>query len=546
MARRKPAAARSAAASSVKQTNPSAIKAPATPLPTWQWWLLAAAVPIYLLASRLTLDFWADEVYTIYDFAAQPVARIVTDYSAPNNHILYSLVLHPLAVVTQREIWLRLPSFLFAVATLAIIFRLVHRLAGLSAAVAGTLALGLNVMFLTHAVQVRGYSLSMLLAAWLMDLAAPRAQPARLAKLLSITLAGAAFLYVMPSNAIFLAPLAVAAVVLAWRLATPLAESRRRPIPWSVVISWFAAWPLALAAYLPILKQVRAAAGGAGGPLDWSSLMELIRDVYWAAGHDLLPLLIALPVVVYRLLRTRSVPSTPANKEKETATPPAITLLALMTAMLIAPLMACWLLGSTPFVRNFCPLLPTLAVGVGWFAGILLGDNAAITGKADPRGALPWVALVLVFAVMLPPVLRYPGRLDAVRSQRFAQDGYYNYYAADFEPSRVARYLGSKIRPDEDFLVLYADGDQYNLAHYLQLAGIPIPPKRLTETSPGKARAKIFCVVPEFAQWDELAKIAGVGVEQLRKYPLVERAGYFRIYASPEPVEISIPGSISR
>jgi hypothetical protein len=48
--------------------------------------------------------------------------------------------------------------------------------------------------------------------------------------------------------------------------------------------------------------------------------------------------------------------------------------------------------------------------------------------------------------------------------------------------------------------------------------------------------------VPEYAHWGELAEIAGLPVEQLRKYPMVKRVGYYRIYASPEPVELSLAG----
>ncbi|MBL9122543.1 MAG: hypothetical protein JNG90_02845, partial [Planctomycetaceae bacterium] len=212
----------------------AAIPAPSSRLAPWQWWLLAAAVPIYLLASRLTLDLWADEVYTLYDFAAQPIARIISDYSAPNNHILYSLVLHPLALVTQREIWLRLPSLGFALGTLLLVFRLALRTSGVTSAIGATLALGLNVMFLTHALQVRGYGLSMLLLAGLLELAIPGAPGStRRHRLVLVPLVGAAFLYVLPTNALFLAPVGIAAVLLAWRSAGAADPGlRARRMPW--------------------------------------------------------------------------------------------------------------------------------------------------------------------------------------------------------------------------------------------------------------------------------------------------------------------------
>lgn len=553
MARRKPIPARTAPGSHATPAADRGGTAGRAPIAAWQWWLLAAALPIYLLASRLTLDLWGDEVYTLYDFAARPVAQIVTDYSAPNNHILYSLLLHPLAVGTQAEPLLRLPSLLFAVATLALVFRVAWRVSGVKAAVTATLALGLNVMFLTHAMQVRGYSLSMLLAAWLMDLAIPLAGDARnptgtsplstsgrLVRYLSIVLAGAAFLYVMPSNAIFLAPLGVAAVKLAWnRRKEQAGSSRLGGLPWRVGLAWLLAWPLALLAYWPVAAQVRAAGGTLAAPLAPRALVELVENVYWAAGHDLLPLLIAVPIVLYRLARARASAQHQELSPTADGPTPSSCSLYLLAAMLVGPLVVSWMLGTTPFVRNFCPLLPAVALACGWLVSAALGDFGGGNRQATARPALSWVAIGLTVVMLLPAVLLYPGRLEAIRTQRHAQDGYYNYYAANFEPARVARYLGAAIDTDEDFIVLYADGDQYNLGHYLARAGLPLPPKRLTDRAPGPVRARLFCVVPELAAWDEVAELVGLPVDELRAFPVVESAGYYRIHASPHAVELA-------
>lgn len=542
MARRK----RSSAGSPRSAGNEAAGASPSNPrqsqLAPWQWFVICASVPIFVLSSRLTLDLWADEVYTLYDFAAQPVSTIVSDYSAPNNHVLYSLLLHPLAVRTAAEPLLRLPSLLCAIGALIILFRLAWRLSGPTAAVSATLALGLNLMFLTHAVQLRGYGLSMLFSAGLLELAVPRDKPNGAGRLLLIAALGAAFLYVIPSNAIFLAPLGAAAVVLAWRSVkqpSPLEAndhpffSRRELL--ATAAAWLSAWPLALAAYWPILDQVRDAAGGAAAPLSPQALSALIGAVYWAAGHDLWPLAFLLPAIACSLawLRRR-------QADADSHGPPHgwLPMCCLAVAMLAAPFALCWLLGTTPFVRNFCPLLPGLALVVGWLMSVALRplDSAAATQRAPNAGA--WIALAGLMALLLPQVLLYPGRLEAVRSQRFAQDGYYNYYAANFEPSRVALRLAQEIQPNEDFMVLYADVDQYNLGHYLARAGLPLPPLRLTDTASGRTQARLFCVVPELADWDRLAEIAGVPADELRSFPLVERAGYFRVYASPGPVEI--------
>lgn len=514
-----------------------------------QWWLIAGALPIWLLASRLTLDFWEDEVYTLYDFAVLPISQIVSDYSAPNNHILYSLVLHPLAMLSQSEPLLRLPSLLFGVATLWIVFRIALRTLGAGAAVGATLALGLNVMFLTHAVQVRGYGLSILLAAWLLDRAIPEtgADDARRLSLVparwngphwrsaSIAIGGAAFLYTIPTNVLFLAPLTIVALVLWW-----WQRASEKTPRWSSPLGWLLAWPLAFLAYWPVLAQVLAVGGAGQLPIWVSVLTSPIGDVYWAACHDLWPLGIALPVVIYRVVHSRRGAHTASAAAAHDAAARRATL-AVCAAFLVGPFLLCAALGTAPFVRTFCPMLPALALAVGWYLSVMLQVASVLVGRRDARQALPWSSLIVAAVVLLPPVLRYPDKLDAVRTRRFAQDGYFNYYAADFEPSRVASYLQNSIHPGKDFLVLYADRDHYNLVHYLNLAKLPLPPNKLTADATGKVRAEVFCVVPELAHWDELAHIAGLRVEQLRSFPLVHRVGYYRVYASPQPVEWYLP-----
>src|ERR1700760_4745004 len=93
----------------------------------WHWFVLAAAAPLVHCASRLNLDLWHDEIYTIDYFVSRGPAFVVTDYSAPNNHILFSLVMWPFYLLSESNFCLRLPSFLFTFGTLGFVFRLANR-----------------------------------------------------------------------------------------------------------------------------------------------------------------------------------------------------------------------------------------------------------------------------------------------------------------------------------------------------------------------------------------------------------------------------------
>src|SRR5262249_43339899 len=140
-------------------------------LKVWQWFLLAAAVPLIICALKLNLDLWHDEVYTIDSFVSRGVGYIVTDYHLPNNHVFYSLVIYPFYCLSDSNFVLRLPSLLCAAGCLWFIFLTARSLAGIAAGLLSVFVLGMTQMFLVHVMQIRGYGLSMFLCAWLAFLA---------------------------------------------------------------------------------------------------------------------------------------------------------------------------------------------------------------------------------------------------------------------------------------------------------------------------------------------------------------------------------------
>ena len=151
------------------------------------------------------------------------------------------------------------------------------------------------------------------------------------------------------------------------------------------------------------------------------------------------------------------------------------------------------------------------------------------------------LALLLIAGLLVPQLLIYPKRLAPYRAQTFAQDGYYNYYAADFTPSEVAGYLAQHIEPTEYYLVAYDDADHYDLVYYLAKAGLPIPPQRVPADSDTPVPVTLYYVVSDLACYDDIARTTGVPVEQLRRFPEVARFGYYRVHRSPTPMEYAPP-----
>ena len=356
----------------------------------WKRWLVSAAAPLALCALRLGLDLWNDEVYTLAEFVAKPWTQIVTDYSAPNNHIFYSLVLRPVYLYSNSVFWLRLPSLVFAAGTLAMTFRLVRRWSGLAAAMFATALLGLTQMYLVHAMQIRGHGLSMFLAAWLGDLAFPGPRTPPWSRLVLVTTVGALLLYTLPTNFLVLVPLAVTAV--AWQCLTAsrqgispesvqgecgnhrsgrdaLEELHRREngtVPFVrttaramrrrgiEAAAWSGACLLAAALYFPVRAQLLHAGreAVAFGFLGAGSLAgTVLRD----AVHDWLPILPAaiagLALWVRRVSRQRS---------SDTWAMPLVALGGVLGPFVLAGLTGIW-----GFERVFCPILPFLMAVLG-------------------------------------------------------------------------------------------------------------------------------------------------------------------------------------
>lgn len=489
---------------------------PSTVLKPWHWFIFAAALPLAHCASRLNLDLWHDEIYTVDYFVSRGPLFIISDYSLPNNHVLYSLLLWPFYLISDVNFVLRLPSFLFAVGTLALVFAIALRQSGLVCAVLSTSLLGLNQMFLIHAIQVRGYGVSMFLTAWLTRLALADS-PRTLRQWIAVVLAGAAILYVMPTNALFFVPLALASVLV--RVTRGVAA---REVS-ADASAWFTAALVALACYFPIAEQVRAVAKSSA-PSSWSALPHIVASFFRPALHDYFwfaPVMLASLVAIAL--------TTDKNKPRRWALP-AVALGVLFGAF---PLTAA--LRISPFERNYCPLLVSLALLSGWLLAELIGAIRARSSSLTPSVAAG-VSLALVALVLCPRLWTYPRRLKERRelteaANQWITDGYYCYYAADYRPSAVVAYLAEQDFEQSPFCVAYAKADFLNVWWYFYHS-------RLSGVSPPSGVVDIYAIVPEPAPWKALAEYNRFSEQDVKSFRLIADFGFYRLYRALQPIDV--------
>jgi hypothetical protein len=137
-------------------------------MPLWRSPLLAAtAVAVangafggHNLAHQ---GLWPDEAFSLRaaQLAPDRLVEFVTRHES--NNALYYGFLHAWQAGGTGEIWLRLPSLAFGIATAVVLFALNLRLFGLAVATTASTLLAFNLFFIRYVQETRTYALTLLL-----------------------------------------------------------------------------------------------------------------------------------------------------------------------------------------------------------------------------------------------------------------------------------------------------------------------------------------------------------------------------------------------
>ena len=355
-------------------------------------WELAVLGALVVAAAVLRLHYLGepmrfDEAYTFYAYATQTVGHIVSTYDGPNNHILYSLLVHGSWRVFGDHVWVvRLPAFIAGVAIVPVAYlvgrALYDRRSGLWAA-------ALTAVFaplVDYSVNGRGYTVGVLLVLvglWLgvRFLANPR--PVMWAL---VVLAFALSMYAVPTMAYGVATVGV------WLVSVLVVRPPPRRI--RVVLAVIAAVGVsALLAWLLYPSGFGHRATGLANELSTHrSGIRIVATRVWgnwnrAAPHplDWIVLIGFLAgLVLHRRIARQTVPIA------------AAAVVVLGGIVLFAPI--------SPLIRSWLYLLPlyliTAAAGISWAAGRVLarfGPRLVALGSA---GAAACVAVGLGIALL--------------------------------------------------------------------------------------------------------------------------------------------------
>jgi 4-amino-4-deoxy-L-arabinose transferase-like glycosyltransferase len=289
-----------------------------------------------------------DEAFTYLNYVGGPFWEIVTNYGAPNNHFLNTLLVHLTAsVLGDRAVLWRVPNLLAGLGTVILAGVIARRWFGRAAGLVALTVTAVSPVMAHFSVLARGYELSLffgLAALYCVD--KRRERPARALPTIGAAASCALACYAVPT-----AVLLICAV-----FAYDAYETYRRRGPFTELLPlWLSASLITFLLYLPALagSGPEAFGGGIGGPsagpFSPAGLRPygaaLVDAKTWGWGGGLLWLPVAAAGLVAGGVKHRGYA-------------------ALGTAGLLAAV-AVLGAGFRPPARVFIYLVPIVAIGVG-------------------------------------------------------------------------------------------------------------------------------------------------------------------------------------
>lgn len=162
-----------------------------------------------------------DEAYTRVHYATSPI-RPFTDYSLPNNHMLYSSAMWFVwRAVGDSVISLRLIALFAAILSAALVYRIALRLS-FTAALSAMMLFSSQLVIADYASNGRGYSIAILLTLLLIEIALNHRRWPPIVTVGCSAMIAMLALLTLPTNALMTGGLVIGLMIMNWRQQLPL------------------------------------------------------------------------------------------------------------------------------------------------------------------------------------------------------------------------------------------------------------------------------------------------------------------------------------
>jgi hypothetical protein len=462
-------------------------------------WPAAATLPLlFWAAAHLGDELWWDEIVSLRTYALVSFKETVTSFFDTNNHIFFNLLNNAYTrILGSRDFFwwldktylLRLPQLLVACATLWYCHATARKFFGREAAVATAIVLTTTVPFLNFSLQLRGYGLSMLLAAMLVYHTWSCLEKRAALHLTLVPVTAFLLLYTIPSNVYIVLSFTLLMLVL-WiksffvRSGGPLVNVLKNG--YFILLALLGvALTAALLAYLPVINELLTNKWVSAKPLDrffvLTRLFPLVLHYFISFRFVLVLLwLIGMSGALSKLVfRGRKGPAIPA---------------AFFHALWLfcGPFVIAFVKNDNAFDRLFVPLIPLFAI----IAGAGLGRFLRLL---QPWRRAAHSAMALLFVYCCATLAFELRRSHSVLAEKFKADIkeqtiYRNYYlAGNFHPLRamgvLARYQEQAAAPailvyETDRLALQACLEKFHIDACFQEKYDEYAPGESKESSP--------------------------------------------------------------
>jgi len=323
-------------------------------------WLGIALITMLAIAVRWAPLFQPmryDEAATWLDYASQPLARSLSDYRFPNNHLFHTLLVHVSAALFGSDPWaLRLPAFIAGVLVVPLTWAAGRALYSPSAGLLSAAMAATSASLTLYSTNARGYSILCCLTLLVVLTAARLPRRENAAGWALLALLGALGIWTVP---VMLVPLAGVAL---WLWAEARAgDTVIEPPAMAARLLWTGVAMASMTALLYLPVVARTGIGLLVGnrfvrPQSRSSFFAGLPHFYravwsdWARGWPWwLSAAVAVGLVIAVVLRGSS----------------ARRSVSLAGAAIVAATALLLVNGRIPYVRIWLPLLPVALIAAG-------------------------------------------------------------------------------------------------------------------------------------------------------------------------------------
>jgi 4-amino-4-deoxy-L-arabinose transferase-like glycosyltransferase len=419
------------------------------------YWILGAITLIGLVMRiwKINEPIAYDEAYTFIYFATKAFRHVLADYSAPNNHIFHTILVHISYQLFGGQTWIvRLPALIAGILSIPAAFFAARRIFSSQQSLAAAALVALTPWFISYSTNGRGYTLLTLFALLLANLAGLLVRRQSPSALAAFAITAALGFYTIP---IFLYPMAG---ICLWVLATYLvaAEPRAEKLRKSLVFAGVCALTglLVLLLYSPVIFFGTGLDSIINNEIvesrDWSTFVQNVRPraaKTWESWmFDIAPplqylLLVGflVSVLFYRKASRQRLPLQLFL---------LLAILIVLAVQRVAPLPRVWI-----YLEMFYMLFA--GAGLAWLAE--LGVLRLMT-KESAQKTVPLIILASVVIVFTSTYLSTQRPAVIANRDRLPEQ-------------QAADYLASHLQPD-DTIISIAPVD-IRTAYYLYINGIP-------------------------------------------------------------------------